>query len=316
VGVYAASGLVRDLTRSGLPGPGAAATGETTDLGQAASGPSVVNELFRDEVPGGGGEELDRTRTADGAKVTLVRAYADANSVVVGFTVENLQGERRVGSFPAELQPGYGPGFRLADESGTEFRLDHGGGEASPGPHNILKGPQANTAVFEAQGRIEPGSAHRFRLEIPVFEVPLTSPGDAEPTNAEKTPEARPVGEPLVFGFEAPVRPAPVVAVNRKATAGGITLTLERVSDFPGQPEAVVCLEPTDGARAWYPTGEDLAIEAPSPVAGEGDCLRIPLSRPLDGPSSVTVEQVELNPADDGEVIRGPWRFDFEVPGS
>jgi hypothetical protein len=48
--------------------------------------------------------------------------------------------------------------------------------------------------------------------------------------------------------------------------------------------------------------------------------LRIPLGRPLDGPSSVTVEQVEINPfcpscAREEEVIRGPWRFDFEVPG-
>jgi len=34
----------------------------------------------------------------------------------------------------------------------------------------------------------------------------------------------------------------------------------------------------------------------------------------LAGSSSLTVEQVELNPASDGEVIRGPWTFEFEVP--
>ncbi|MDQ5810609.1 MAG: hypothetical protein M3358_07645 [Actinomycetota bacterium] len=41
-----------------------------------------------------------------------------------------------------------------------------------------------------------------------------------------------------ILSFEAPVRPAAVVEVNREATAGGITLKLERVTDSPGQPEA------------------------------------------------------------------------------
>jgi hypothetical protein len=35
------------------------------------------------------------------------------------------------------------------------------------------------------------------------------------------------------------VRHAAVVEVNREATAGGITLELERATDFPGQPEAL-----------------------------------------------------------------------------
>ena len=41
-----------------------------------------------------------------------------------------------------------------------------------------------------------------------------------------------------ILSFEAPVRPAVVVEVNREATTGGITLKLERVTDSPRQPEA------------------------------------------------------------------------------
>ena len=41
-----------------------------------------------------------------------------------------------------------------------------------------------------------------------------------------------------ILSFEAPVRPAAVVEVNREATAGGMTRKLERVTDSPGQPEA------------------------------------------------------------------------------
>jgi len=67
-----------------------------------------------------------------------------------------------------------------------------------------------------------------------------------------------------IFSFEAPVRPAAVVEVNREATAGGITLKLERVTRFPGQPEAVICLEPRDGVRGRLPIGEDMGSEVPS----------------------------------------------------
>jgi hypothetical protein len=253
--------------------------------------------------------EVDQIRTADVARVALRWVYADENSVEVGFTVEDLRGGRRLGGYPVELQPGYFAGVRLTDATGARFRLAHGGGATSPGPNSVLRGQLANTAVFEAPGRIEPGGKHRFRLEIPLMEVPVTAPG-----KGEEAPEARPVGEPFVIDFQAPVRPAPVVEVDRKATASGMTLTLERVTDSPGRPEAVLCLESRDGVRGWFPIGEDLADEGPTPAAGDGDCLRVPLSRPLDGPSSVTVEQIELNPADDKELISGPWTFEFEAP--
>jgi hypothetical protein len=46
-----------------------------------------------------------------------------------------------------------------------------------------------------------------------------------------------------ILSFEAPVRLAAIVEVNREATAGGITLKLERVTRSPGQPETVICLE-------------------------------------------------------------------------
>ena len=41
-----------------------------------------------------------------------------------------------------------------------------------------------------------------------------------------------------ILSFEARVRPAAVVEVNREATASGITLKLDQVTDSPGQPEA------------------------------------------------------------------------------
>jgi len=187
-----------------------------------------------------------------------------------------------------------------------------GGGAASPGPENIVEGPKANSAVFEVAGRIEPGGALRFRLEIPLQERPVTPPG-----GGGEIPDPEPVGEPFVFGFEIPVRPAPVVEVNQKVTANGITLTLERVTNSPGRPEAVICFEPQDDVRDWFPIGKDLNSEELNWI---GNCLKMLLYDPLDSRSSVTVARIEVNPscpscAKEGEMIRGPWRFDFEVPG-
>ena len=41
-----------------------------------------------------------------------------------------------------------------------------------------------------------------------------------------------------ILSFEALVRTAAVVEVNRETTAGGIALKLDRVTDSPVQPEA------------------------------------------------------------------------------
>jgi len=313
-GVYAASGLVREFLGNGLPGPGSSGPAEATNPKQTdgpVGGRMIAERMFRSEVPGVGGEKLRESKSAGGARVTLVRAHADADSVVVAFTLEDLRGGRRVDGHPAELQPGFDMGsfgVRLADESGTEFGFVTGGGQVSSGPNQILGGPKAHSVVYRPEGGLEPDAEHRFRLEIPVVAVPVTRLGvDSD--------GFRRVGEPLVFEFEVPVQPARVVEVNEKATADNITLKLERVTDSPGQPEAVICMEPREGVRSWFPGGGDLSYEGFKWLKGEGDCLEMVLRNgPLAGPSSLTVEQVELNPASDGEVIRGPWTFEFEVP--
>jgi hypothetical protein len=309
-GAYAASGPVRELIGYGLPGPGAPGpTEQTTNRGKADGDPggtrSLAYSVFRSNVPGGGGEKIGQTRLVpDGAKVTLGWAYADAKSVVVGYTVEDLEGRRRVGEHLAELYPS--EGVRLTDQSGAEFEVVSSGGAVSP-PGKIIEGPKVNWTIFEAAGRIEPGREHRFRLEIPLEEWPVTTPG-------QKAPPPEPVGEPFIFSFEIPVHPAPVVEVNQKDTANGVTLTLERVTDSPGRPEAVICFEPQNDVRGWFPIGKDLNSETLK-WSRSGHCVEMMLNAPLEGHSSVTVERIEFNPASDGELIRGPWRFDFEVPG-
>lgn len=276
------------------------------------------------------GEKPGVEKTAGGARVTLNSIYAEERYVVVGYEVEDLTDGRRVGEHPAELQPLIGFGtpkgreleYRrehdlgtssvdLTDESGASFRMVNNSGQVSEGPNNMGRGPMQNMAAFEADKELDPGEEHRFRFEVPLVESPVVPMGQRRP------PPEPFAGGPFVFDLETSVEAVRVLAVGQKDTAGGVALTLERITDSPGRPEAVVCLESRDGVRGWYPAGEDLAIEeAPSPVAGKGDCLQIPLSRPLDGPSSITITQIETDPAEDGQVIQGPWTFEFDVPDS
>ena len=48
-------------------------------------------------------------------------------------------------------------------------------------PDDIAEGPLANSAVFEAPKRIDPSGNHRFRLEVPLEEWAITSPGEKMP---------------------------------------------------------------------------------------------------------------------------------------
>lgn len=297
----------------------------------------VLYATFRGELPGAQGpvygEQIDQAKAAGGARVTLGWAYADEKFVVVGFDVEDLAGERRVAGQPADLQsvlvseePGYEERIEkefpervdLTDEGNTGFRMVGGQQQGSEGPGNMMEGPNSNSAVFQAQGDLEPGDQHRFRLEVPLQEMAVAPPP------GERWPDPEPVGEPFVFEFEVPVRPAPVFEVNERDTAGGVTLTLERVSNSPARPQGIFCFDPPDDTHDWFLTGGDLAGEG-GPVSGKGHCLEMLLNVPLEGRSSVTVAEIEgiipRCPSGNDEAcakrdrtIRGPWTFEFEVP--
>jgi len=207
---------------------------------------------------------------------------------------------------------------KLTDEGGTAFTST--GGQA--GASGILE-PLAEVpvqGVYAPEKAIEPGE-HRFRLTIPVVAQALPSYDRSEP-----------VGEPFVFDFEIPVRPAPIIELNQTVEADGVALTLKRVVDSPARSEAEICYGSLDEDYDWSIWGE----EGPSngvpgldagPIFGQGRaCASVLLSDSLEGNSKVTVETVDgipdCPPGDDGcpinprrvKTIEGPWNFEFTVP--
>ena len=304
VGIYVISGPVHELLRHGLPG---------------TVGPGSKKEVNHSRNPSHGEEsvlrtEIGQTQTADGARVTLDWAYADEKFVAVGLRTQNLHGsvvlqpslwDDTVGN-EAELPP-Y---VKITDESGQDFDTVGGG---------TLLGPRRTEAdaTFDAPEGIEPGRTHRFRLEVPLSE------------EFRKGSSQERVAGPFVFDFDVPVRPAPTIELNQKVEAEGVTLTLKRVVDSPLLPQAVVCFEPPDDEHSWtpflkYDESYEKGVGSAPQKLGDG-CWSLEMAAPMEGRSSVTVTNLQgfptgpLDPNEAGTVnpktIRGPWTFEFQVPG-
>jgi hypothetical protein len=194
------------------------------------------------------GQRLEMEKTAGGARVTLTSVYAEEQRVIVGYEVEDLKDQRRVGGHPAELQPLLGFGYggptpreekylkeyglgtdvvALTDQSGIDFRMAENSGMTSEGPDNMVEGPLQNMVAFEPEEGLEPGEGHRFHLEIPLVEDAVV------PLEEKRLPPEPFPGKPFVFDFEIPVRPDPVAQVGQKEVAKGVTPTLDRVFDSP-----------------------------------------------------------------------------------
>lgn len=302
----------------------------------AASG--LVYKQFRFELPGASGpvygEQLDLSQTANGVRVSLEWAYADSENVVVGYNIEDLEGNRQVAGRPAELgaqavmedgavkqslNARLPESVGLTDESGIEFDSTDGQSMTSGNLQPLMDVPVS--AVFTPEKSIEPGDDHRFLLKVPVIAQAIPTMNQSEP-----------VGEPFVFDFEIPVRPAPTIEPNREVEAAGVPLILKRVTNSPARPEAEICYGSPDTRYDWSLYGETDSNGIPGfgggPMIGQNRaCTTMLLPESLEGRSTVTVERLEGFPDcppgdDDGctipqsrvRTIHGPWTFEFTVP--
>ena len=289
----------------------------------AYAGFPMVQDVFREALPGGAGSdvgaEIGQERTDGGAKVTLEYAYADAEFVVVGYTVQDMKQDRTFGRFPSQLTPR----VDLTDGTGRDFDLVQGSVTYRADDPDDLKQPKPNVAIFKPSEGLEPGGGHRFSLKVALREDPIVPPGFKGMIEAPRDGLDR-LG-PYEFDFEVPVRPVPVVRVGQTETVEGIAMTLERVLNSPGKPQAVVCFEPPDDGHLWRPSTAPTGFqtEEPLPVErAEGDCWALTLEDPVEGRSSVKVTELFGYPRaekamqgdEDGRRIQGPWTFEFEAP--
>jgi hypothetical protein len=267
-------------------------------------------------------QELDLSQTVDGVTVNLERAYADANRIVIGFTIKDPDGQRR---YEARH-------LTLTDAAGTVFPGIFYYGVT--GRSDILKvslPPGEGTYVLSFDAAAVTGVSKELdlRLVMEMEELVLPSNASAEPPASTEEellpmPEGAIVG-PFIFDFSVPFVPGRVIEVQQAVEAAGVAVTLQRVVVTPSETQATLCFTPPDGGKEWFPitagAGLDLFGGNVSQLTESGEkCHRVIYPGALTGRSGTgtlkVTELVGFDLARQGEQTRlaGPWEFHFQVP--
>jgi len=321
----------------------------------------ALSQVFRAFFPGWRhieearlAQELNLSQTLDGVTVTLERVYADANQIIIGYTVK--------GPTDQNLHVGQ---TSLTDEQGRIFPGMAGAGVT--GASDILgvqlpPGEGAHVMAFDASA-VE-GTPERLHLHFTVHLVKLVPVEQSPVPPTIPLPEpsepgviiapAQTLGEevvsgPFTFDFSVPFIPGQTVEVQQTVETAGVAMKLERVVITPSETRAFLCFEPPDDIE-WTLLADLDAGDGREPFgvtvsrlddAGREDCHRVSYMEALTGRSGewmLTVtelvgEDIEglesyiARQADSGVVtmdaaeaakfqtrLAGPWVFRFRVP--
>ena len=186
--------------------------------GTAYAGTSLIRDMMRTMAPdiedAGLMTELNLSQTIDGVTVKLEAGYADANTVLIGYTITG-----RNARYDA-------PDRRMYVADGLELDSSAGTGYV-PGPDVLGWHPSKTTVVAAFDGTPIPGdpSEVALRFETSVSDTPVAG-------------EGRTWG-PFVFDFTLPFRGGKNVTVGQTVEAAGIPITLEKVLISPAGTSAV-----------------------------------------------------------------------------
>jgi len=290
-------------------------------------------------------QELDLSQTTDGITVTLQRVYADANRIVVGYTVSGPEG------LPTDRHL-LSAGETLSDATGTIFPWEVGHGIT--GPSDLLEevsslpGEGAYVLSFDAAAVKGAPETLDLRLVMDVETYVVPTPVPPTPGVYENRGPLEPVmpvstAGPFTFDFSVPFTPGHALEAQQTVKAAGVAVKLERVVITPSETRAYLCFDPPDGeSEDWWPTvswstagGQiygagpgfydqvftlDRSARTMVNRNGEGPCYSCSVLASLDDQSgewTLTVtELVGYDPAQPGEQTRlaGPCVFRFQVP--
>ena len=204
-------------------------------------------------------QEVNLSQTLNGVTVTLERVYADANEIIIGYTIKSPDGQRYTGGH-----------LTLTDATGTVFPGTVGLGVA--GQSDILgielpPGEGAYVLAFDAAAVKGAPDDLDLRLVMEVEELvlsrdvpdphPTPSGSPAEPpepmvVELEPLPVGAIVG-PFTFDFSVPFIPGRTIEVQQTVEAAGIAVRLERIVVTPSETKAFLCFEPPDRGSKWEP---------------------------------------------------------------
>jgi hypothetical protein len=265
--------------------------------------------------------DVDLSQTIDGYTIHLQRVYADANRVMVAYTVQGAD-QKITGFTPNEMH--------LTTPDGLALPMHGRFGLAKDG------GVEGNIFTFDADSIQGHPAEVSLRLEVYGLQV-FTSDAPSPPTGQPEEPTTI-VSGPFVFDFTVPFVAGRVIDVNQTITANGVPITLDRLLITPSMTRAYFQLQDTNGipAKEWWPetrlNGDGWTVDWYG-----GGSSRIEDNRrhvlafeqalfDKHGEWTLTIERlrgedpakraaaIEKGEAWNQEIIEGPWEFKFVVP--
>ena len=278
-------------------------------------------------------QELNLSQTVNGVTVTLERVYADANRIVVGFTIKDPDGQRD-DVHHLTLTDAAGTVFPGTTGFGVTGRSDIFGVELPPGEG-------AYVLAFDASAVEGTPAELDLRLVVEVRELvlPTDTPGPS-PTSAgspaepqepmvvelEPMPQGAIVGT-FTFDFSVPFIPARVAEVNQTVEAAGVAVRLERVVVTPSETRAYLRFDPPGEVETSWTS--IVTLKAPGDEKGRSHFYSVDDDSPVHisgflaplydrrGEWTLTVTELvgtELVPPYNDVRLAGPWVFRFRVP--
>lgn len=264
-------------------------------------------------------EMLHLSQTDGDITANLEWAYADANRIVIAYTVAH----------PGDLE---NTSVTLSSEDGLMLPTIMGGygyvenglmGDIRSYDASLVQGPQDALHL-------------RLHLEVSTYDLPDEIPTPPSVTVDPETGASIVVLEPMEIGepaavfdiqFSVPLHPGREVAIGQMVEDAGISITLERAVIAPSDTRFDLCFSGLDPAYDWIPiftleTPEFSLRDSANILSGgrwvDDRCYRQDFGAALQDQSggwrlnvtelvgeSLGVEQAR---------VRGPWEFRFRVP--
>lgn len=177
------------------------------------------------------GRDINLSQTVNGFTVTVGRVYADANQIVIGYTVTGPAGR----SFAViAARDSQGPGLpTLTDAQGRRFPVAPALVE-SP----ATMGNQASGLLYYETASIT-GAPNMLSLHLTIGSLWVAErpAGSGTPGRVSESCVSRDcaysVPGPFVFNFTVPFQSGRTVVLNQSVEVGGTMVTLERVVTTP-----------------------------------------------------------------------------------
>lgn len=280
--------------------------------GAAYSAITVLDQAFNMNpgtqriVAGNLGRVLGLSRTVDGFTFTIGRVYADANQIVIGYTIGGPPNRTFNSLLPFAPPDPHIP--QLIDAAGREFPS----GAVSWGT-GVQDGRVGGVLTYDAGGIS--GAPKELTLRFTVGGISAIERTGADPSALRDVA----VHQAFGFTFTVPFDGGRVAELRNAATVGGTTVTLERIAVSKTEtrvfirgagPAADVRLM-VDGSD--YALDQDGAIPSRRTPGGLWSYGTATSLVDTHGPWTLVVEP-GVGPPGSPTLTGGPWTFHFTVP--